>query len=113
MHPGGDPSRGRRRGERGAPSMHDDARSGEAALIGRDLFHAGLLPRSTTNARRIFVPDPPKEQQRLLKLPASGSVDIVRCRDVALLRLLMEAPALFLECRMSKQSKKITAQNNA
>ena len=57
------PRRGRR--HRGHALLHDDARGGEAELRGRDLVHAGGLPRAAPDARGVPVPaQEPREAER-------------------------------------------------
>ncbi len=60
---------GRGRGGGGAPFVHDDARSGEAALRRRHLGHARRLPRRARNARGVPLPDPRQGRQRQLLRP--------------------------------------------
>src|SRR5208283_2953327 len=65
----GDPERhrtpGRRRGHRGPASLHDDARSREAAFVGGYIIHARQLPPRRGNQNRIPIPDPSAHEWRV------------------------------------------------
>ena len=54
-----------RRCHRGPPSLHDDARRGEAAFLGGHILHARQLPQRRRNPNRVSLPDPPAHQRRL------------------------------------------------